>query len=104
MGRHSHFNVPPEHVTVVLLFQPRPPEFKTIMDNNHITARYIKDLAYCSVGSHSGTFQNPPIQELSLEACYALNVSHRKMSSERSDSRPHRCCCHVVVLVSLQKR
>ena len=33
-----------------------PPEFKPIMDNNHITARYIKDLAYRSVGSHSGTF------------------------------------------------
>lgn len=34
-----------------------PPEFKPIMDNNHITGRYIKGLAYLSVGSHSGTFQ-----------------------------------------------
>ena len=38
-------------------FSCGPPEFKPIMDNNHITARYIKDLAYRSVGSHSGTFQ-----------------------------------------------
>lgn len=40
-----------------LSFSRGPPEFKPIMDNNHITAQYIKDLAYRSVGSHSGTFQ-----------------------------------------------
>lgn len=31
--------------------------YPPIMDNNHITGRYIKGLAYRSVGSHSGTFQ-----------------------------------------------
>lgn len=40
-----------------LSFSRGPPEFKPIMDNNHITAWYIKDRAYCSAGSHSGTFQ-----------------------------------------------
>lgn len=53
----SHFNVPQEHVTVIPQFSCGPPEFKPITDNNHITAPYIKDLAYCSAGSHSGTFQ-----------------------------------------------
>lgn len=49
----SHQNVLPSHLS----FSRGPIEFEPIMDNNHITARYIKDRAYCSAGSHSGTFQ-----------------------------------------------
>lgn len=55
-----------------------PPEFKAIMDNNHITGRYIKGLAYRSVGSHSGTFQKSPHSR--APTCYVLNVSRGKVS------------------------
>lgn len=78
MGRQSHFNVPQDRVTAAPLFQRRePPEFKPIMDNNHITAQYIK-------GPSLPLGREPlwhiskinPFEGCSLDACRALNVSH----------------------------
>lgn len=92
-----HKNMLPLHLS----FSCGPPEFKPIMDNNHITARYIKDLAYCSVGSHSGTFQKSTHSRALTGSMLCIKcVTHRKVSSDPSDSRPQCCCCHVVVLVS----
>lgn len=103
MGRQSHFNVPREHVTGV------PLSAVALLNSSRlwITTTLQRDTSKTQLTAQWGAtlahFKNLPIQELSLEACYALNVSRRKVSSDPSDSRPH-CCCHVLVLVSLKHK
>lgn len=82
-GARAHFNVPPERVTVAPLF------LATALLNSSrlwITTTLQRDTSKSELTAQQGAtlapFKNPSIQEPSLEACYTLNVSGSKSSSD----------------------
>lgn len=84
-GAQSHFNVPPERVTVAPLILAA-----TLLNSSRlwITTTLQRDTSKSGLTAQQGAtlahFKNPSIQEPSLEACYTLNVSGSKLSSDHT--------------------